>query len=129
MTHADQSNQEKTMKPNIKMLTISAIALGLSACATTQTGLSGYETAAVTHYQCGQDQVTATFLNKEQNSIALVSVNNESPTLLANVIAASGAKYQGGIYQLWTKGDQATFTNLMAAPNKAVQCKTIKTQA
>ncbi len=113
------------MKNSVKIIAAAALTLALSACVSTKSGLDGYTASSTAAYQCGQDQVTATFLNKQQNSIALVSVNGESPTLLANVLAADGAKYQGGIYQLWTKGDQATFTNLLKAPKKAVQCKAV----
>lgn len=114
------------MKNSVKIIAATALALGLSACATTtKSGLEGYTASSTATYQCGKDSVTATFLNKEQNSIALVSVNGEAPTLLANVISADGAKYQGGIYQLWTKGDKATFTNWLKAPKKPVQCKTV----
>ena len=113
------------MKNSLKIITVTAFALGLAACASTKSGLEGYTAGSTAIYQCGQDKISATFLNKEQNSIALISVNGESPTLLANVIAADGAKYQGGIYQLWTKGDKATFTNLLKAPKKSIQCKTV----
>lgn len=115
------------MNKLIKTLAITATALGLSACATNapKTGLEGYKEKSLTTYQCGNDKVVAKFLNDEFNSIALVSVNNESPALLSNSLAASGAKYQGGIYELWTKGNNATFRNLLKAPNRNVQCKTV----
>lgn len=116
------------MKTWIKTLAITTAVLGLSACAT-KTGLEDFTPSSTTSYTCGTDQVTATFLNQEQNSIALISVNGEAPTLLAEVISASGAKYQGGIYELWTKGDNATFRNLLKAPRKNVQCQTINNEA
>lgn len=115
------------MNQMIKVLAITATVLGLSACATNapKTGLEGYKETSVATYQCGNDKVTAKFLSDEFNSIALVSVNNEPPALLSNSLAASGAKYQGGIYELWTKGDNATFRNLLKAPNRNIQCKTV----
>ncbi|GAA5102930.1 MliC family protein [Wohlfahrtiimonas larvae] len=113
----------------IKTMSISAVIFGLSACATQTTGLEGYTTTATESYQCGTDQITATFLNHEDNSIALMSINDENPILLANIISASGAKYQGGIYELWTKGDTATFRNLLKAPKRNIQCKTVTTKS
>lgn len=112
------------MKTWIKTVAITTAVLGLSACAT-KTGLENFTESSTTNYTCGSDQVTATFLNQEQNSIALVSVNGEAPILLVEVISASGAKYQGGIYELWTKGDNATFRNLLKAPKKNIQCKIV----
>lgn len=112
------------MKNALKIITLSAAVLGLSACATTEnSAFKGYETATVENYVCGADKVTATFMNNDQNSIALVSVNGEAPVLLANVISASGAKYAGGIYELWTKGKTATFTNFMGQSKNGVACK------
>ncbi len=114
------------MKNVIKTLALTTAVLALSACATntTSNGLEGYKETFATTYQCGKDKVSAKFLNDEFNSIAIISVNNESPALLTNAISGSGAKYQGGIYELWTKGETATFTNLLKSPNKNIQCKT-----
>lgn len=111
----------------IKALAITTTIVGLSACAssTSSNELDQYKETSVTTYQCGNDKVTAKFLSDEFNNIALVSVNNEAPALLSNSLAASGAKYQGSIYELWTKGDNATFRNLLKAPNRNIQCKTI----
>lgn len=115
------------MSKFVKIMVISMAALGLSACATHQSsnGLENYKETSFVTYQCGSDKVTAKFLNDEFNSIALVSLNNEPAALLSNSIAASGAKYQGGIYELWTKGNDAIFTNFLKAPNKPISCKTI----
>lgn len=49
-------------------------------------------------------------------------------TVAANVISASGAKYQGGIYVWWSKGDEADLYDLMADPEmkKPVHCVDVK---
>lgn len=113
------------MKNIFKIFAVSTLTFALSACVTTESGLDGYTVSSTTAYQCGQDQISTTFLTKQHNNVALISVNGEAPILLANVISADGAKYQGGIYQLWTKGDKATFTNLLKAPKKNIQCKAV----
>jgi membrane-bound inhibitor of C-type lysozyme len=38
------------------------------------------------------------------------------------VMSGSGARYVGQHYEWWTKGDGATFTDLMQDPQAPVQC-------
>lgn len=114
------------MKQLVKIVSISALVAVLGACVSTSSGsLSGYTKSGTSNYQCGTDAVTVTYLNKDQNSIALLSVNKASPVLLANVVAASGSRYVGGVYQFWEKGNSASFTDFMKNPKQGIMCKKV----
>ena len=48
----------------------------------------------------------------------------DQTVVAANVISGSGAKYAGGIYIWWTKGETADLYNLMDDPEqeKPISC-------
>ena len=59
-------------------------------------------------YECDADQrVVAEYINAGANSLAVLKIGEET-IIAANVMAGSGAKYAGGRYEWWTKGDEAT---------------------
>mgnify|MGYP001175446692 FL=1 len=119
------------MKKLVKIVAVSTIALGfgLTAYAEQKNSLNEYEITNTTQFTCSQETLTVDFLNKKQNNIALVTLSGDTvPTLLANVMAASGEKYVGSIYELWINGDSAMFTNLMIAPENAVECQIVPAQ-
>lgn len=66
------------------------------------------EDVTVVSYQCGDLAASAVFRGEER---AVLTVGNQSPSLLL-VLAASGAKYADGAgNEFWTKGaDQAMLT-------------------
>ncbi|MFD1197756.1 MliC family protein [Brucella gallinifaecis] len=75
-------------------------------------------------YKCGDQNISATYYNAGEN--ALVQLEMEDNTVIAaNVLAGSGARYAGGIYIWWTKGDTADLYNLMDDPEqeKPISCK------
>jgi membrane-bound inhibitor of C-type lysozyme len=75
-------------------------------------------------YKCGDQNVSATYYNAGDNS--LVELEMEDNTVIAaNVLSGSGAKYAGGIYVWWTKGETADLYNLMDDPEqeKPISCK------
>jgi membrane-bound inhibitor of C-type lysozyme len=75
-------------------------------------------------YKCGDQHVSATYYNAGDNS--LVELEMEDNTVIAaNVLSGSGAKYAGGIYVWWTKGETADLYNLMDDPEqeKPISCK------
>lgn len=58
-------------------------------------------------YDCGGKIVDAEYINA--GPVALVAFTIDGTFIVAsNVIAASGAKYAGGQYVWWSKGDEAT---------------------
>lgn len=72
-------------------------------------------------YQCeGLDPFTVEFINAEPNFLAIVPVGDRK-MVFVNVIAADGAKYVAGQYEFWTRGSDATLTDLQADP-QGVEC-------
>lgn len=115
------------MKKIMQVIAVSAIAISSSfamadTAKTAINPLEGYTQTAEIAYKCGDNTVTATFFEQQQNNIVLLATGEPTPTLLANVMSADGAKYVGGIYQLWTQGDNATLTNLLTSPDKNIEC-------
>lgn len=80
-----------------------------------------------TVYQCVADKVEAVYFNAGEVSLVRLGLKN-GVTVAANVISGSGAKYQGGIYVWWSKGDEADLYDLMADPEmkKPVHCVDVK---
>lgn len=76
-----------------------------------------------TVYQCAADKVEAVYFNAGEISLVRLWLKN-GVTVAANVISGSGAKYQGGIYVWWSKGEEADLYDLMADPEmkKPVHC-------
>ena len=64
-------------------------------------------------YDCGGTALAVTYVNAEPNLLAIVPVEGRS-TLFASVISGSGARYAGGRYEWWSKGDEATLRDLTA---------------
>lgn len=76
-------------------------------------------------YTCTDEtRVTVEYINAGPTSLAVVMLAEET-VVAANVIAASGAKYVGGRYEWWVKGDEATFRDLMKddAEKGPVDCR------
>ena len=75
-------------------------------------------------YKCGDQNVSATYYNAGENSLVQLEME-ETSVIAANVLSGSGAKYAGGVYIWWTKGDTADLYNLMDDPEqeKPISCK------
>jgi len=75
-------------------------------------------------YKCGDQNVSATYYNAGENSLVQLEMEDTS-VIAANVLSGSGAKYAGGVYIWWTKGDTADLYNLMDDPDqeKPISCK------
>ncbi|MCZ7447571.1 MliC family protein [Agrobacterium rhizogenes] len=80
-----------------------------------------------TTYQCAAERVEAVYFNAGDVSLVRLGFK-DGMTIAANVISGSGAKYQGGIYVWWSKGDEADLYDLMADPDmkKPVHCVDVK---
>lgn len=79
-------------------------------------------------YQCSSEtqkqRVEATYYNIGE--IALVDLKwNGKRIIAANVIAASGAKFVGGEYVWWTKGNEASFYNTLTE-DRALSLECVK---
>lgn len=76
-----------------------------------------------TVYQCAADKVEAVYFNAGEISLVRLGLK-DGVTVAANVISGSGAKYQGGIYVWWSKGEEADLYDLMADPEmkKPIHC-------
>lgn len=77
-------------------------------------------------YTCdGGGEVQAEYVNAGDVSFALLTIEGKV-ILTANVISGSGARYAGGVYEWWTKGEEATLTDLTAeGENKSRTCKEV----
>jgi membrane-bound inhibitor of C-type lysozyme len=72
-------------------------------------------------YQCeGLEPFTVEFINADPNFLAIVPVGGRQ-MVFVNVISADGAKYAAGQYEFWTRGADATLTDLQADP-QSVEC-------
>ncbi len=68
-------------------------------------------------YQCDGDQrISVEYINVNATSLAVLTLADET-VVTVNVLAASGAKYAGGRYEWWTKGDEATLDDLTSDAN------------
>ncbi|KOF18966.1 hypothetical protein AC244_13355 [Ensifer adhaerens] len=74
-------------------------------------------------YDCGGKTVEAEYINA--GPVSLVTFTIDSDFIVAStVISASGAKYAGGQYIWWTKGDEATLYDATKGENDAgTACK------
>lgn len=76
-------------------------------------------------YDCAGLAVDADYVNA--GAISLVTLTmGEEVVVAANVIAASGAKYMGGQYTWWTKGDGATlYDATKGEDDKGAECRRV----
>ncbi len=76
-------------------------------------------------YQCEmiEKPFTVEFINAEPNFLAIVPVG-ERKMVFVNVISADGAKYVAGQFEFWTRGAEATLSDVQADP-QSVQCSEV----
>lgn len=67
-------------------------------------------------YECGARQVQTTYINADDIAFALVKFDGRT-VVMANVIAASGARYAGQELVWWVKGEEATLYDLRKGEN------------
>lgn len=72
-------------------------------------------------YDCAGTPVNVEYINAGGTSLATLSLNGQF-VVASNVISASGARYAGGPYVWWSKGDSADFYDLMKDADKPVSC-------
>lgn len=88
------------------------------------TGATSVNSTAVA-YECAGRAVTATYVNTGSVSLAVLEIDGET-VVASNVVSASGARYAGGRYVWWTKGEEADLYDLMQGgeDTPAARCAT-----
>lgn len=84
------------------------VAISISIPVTAATSVDSTSAA----YDCEGRTVTATYVNAGTVSLAVLEIDGET-VVASNVVAASGARYAGGRYAWWTKGEEADLYDLM----------------
>ncbi|NUO88264.1 MAG: MliC family protein [Cupriavidus sp.] len=70
-------------------------------------------------YQCdGGRTLSVRYFNSPDNHAAVFRIEGK-PVLAVSTVAASGARYVGGRYEWWTKGESGTLRDLMQAERAA----------
>ena len=67
-------------------------------------------------YDCAGKSVAAEYINAGLVSLVTLTIGSEF-VVASNVLSGSGAKYAGGQYVWWTKGDEATLIDTMKGDN------------
>ena len=65
-----------------------------------------------TAYACDEREINVTYINAGDISVALLEFEDKT-VVASNVLSASGARYAGGQYIWWSKGDAADLYDLM----------------
>ncbi|WP_246752840.1 META domain-containing protein [Sinorhizobium sp. BG8] len=69
------------------------------------------------NYVCDDGQkLSVEYINAMPISLAVLAIG-ENTVIASNVLSASGAKYTGGQYEWWTKGEEATLYDLTRGEN------------
>lgn len=85
-----------------------------------------FKSQPVTAYQCDGDQkIMVTYLNQQTNDLAWLTRADKPGQLFVNVLSASGAKYVAGSEVWWTKGNEATLTDI-SRPDYSLTCHQVK---
>ncbi|MDQ0139245.1 MliC family protein [Cupriavidus necator] len=104
---------------------IVALLAVLCASATAQAarapGIDGvrFPEVRTVHYQCDSGKtLTVRYFNSTDNQAAVFRIEGK-PVLAVSTVSASGARYVGGRYEWWTKGEAGTLRDLMLAETAA----------
>lgn len=76
----------------------------------------------IVEYQCdGLEPFSVDFINAAPNFLAIVPIG-PNKLVFVTTLSASGARYVSGQYEFWTKGAEATLTDLQADPQTPLAC-------
>jgi membrane-bound inhibitor of C-type lysozyme len=101
------------MRIPLLALTIAGLAGPASAASLEIPLPEGVEAQTIeTSYACAERNIGVTYINAGDISLALLEFEDKT-VVAANVLAASGARYAGGQYIWWSKGNEATLYDLM----------------
>ncbi len=98
----------------MRPLLASVVLLGLAACATATPTTGGAphltrNTRTIVSYGCADGTTLIVAYLVSPYSVEITYADGRKQNL-PNVIAASGARYQAGGVEFWSKGDSAMFT-------------------
>jgi len=107
-------------------LAVQLLACGAASATTVTIELPGNETPEIAKvtYACGERRITATYINTEANQFAVLDLG-DATIAMVTVLSGSGARYAGQQYEWWTKGEEATFTDLWGQTQSPLACKAI----
>ncbi|CAG9172015.1 hypothetical protein LMG23992_02097 [Cupriavidus laharis] len=118
-------------KPFTLLALLLAVCASGSACAASAPGIDNvrFPEVRTIRYQCDNDKtLTVRYFNSPDNQAAILRLEGK-PVLAVSVISGSGARYVGGRYEWWTKGDEGTLRDLMqtdANPPMLGGCRAVR---
>ena len=84
--------------------------------------LAGDFERTVHHYQCeGIEPFAVDYINAAPNFLAILPIGGQK-LVFVGVLSGSGAKYVSGQYEWWTKGADATLTDLQVTDQPPLNC-------
>ncbi|KUE89107.1 hypothetical protein ASL20_10915 [Cupriavidus necator] len=114
-----------TTRPILSCARAVALLATLGACAAAHAarapGIDGvrFPDVRTVRYQCdGGKTLSVRYFNSPDNQAAVFRIDGK-PVLAVSTVSASGARYVGGRYEWWTKGEEGTLRDLMQAENAA----------
>jgi membrane-bound inhibitor of C-type lysozyme len=106
-------------------LAAAAMMGGVDVSAAVILNFSGDFERRVVEYNCGQEAaLTVTYVNAAPNFLAVVPIDGRN-LVFVTVLSGSGARYAAGEYEWWTKGSEATLSNLTTPDAEPITCTEI----
>lgn len=105
----------------LTMAVLATLGASVAAHAARAPGIDGvrFPDVRTVRYQCdGGKTLSVRYFNSPDNQAAIFRLEGK-PVLAVSTVAASGARYVGGRYEWWTKGEAGTLRDLMEAENAA----------
>ncbi|WP_232232353.1 MULTISPECIES: MliC family protein [unclassified Cupriavidus] len=109
------------MNANRGVVLLALLAAVGGADAARAPGIDGvrFSDVRTVRYQCDGDRtLTVRYFHSADNQAAVFRLDGK-PVLAVTTVSASGARYVGGRYEWWTKGDTGTLRDLMQQENAA----------
>lgn len=125
VARGDNAAYSGGMNMHIKKIVVAALmsALGLAAspAVALETSLqyvltlTGDVERTQVRYDCeGREELLIVeYVNAFPNFLAIMELDEDGPLVFVNVISGSGARYVAGHFEWWTKGAEASLTDLM----------------
>ncbi|KWR92092.1 MliC family protein [Cupriavidus sp. IDO] len=113
-------NRQPAFRNACGLALIATLGIGTAAQAARNPGIDDvrFQNIRTVRYQCEGDMTLAVrYFNSPDNQIAIFRLEGKS-VLAVNVISGSGARYVGGRYEWWTKGEDGTLRELMKGENE-----------
>ncbi len=104
---------------------VAAMLGGLDVSAAVILSFSGNFERSVVQYDCGlSEPLVVDYVNAAPNFLAIVPVDGQK-LVFVTVLSGSGAKYAAGEYEWWSKGGEATLSNLTTPDAEPLSCAEI----